>query len=64
MHRGATSQDILDTAAMLVARGALRIVDAELLEAAVLRRAWPRTHRDTVMAARTLLQQAVPTTFG
>jgi len=64
VHRGATSQDILDTAAMLVARRALRIVDVELLEAADLCARLAVTHRTTVMAARTLLQQAVPTTFG
>jgi 3-carboxy-cis,cis-muconate cycloisomerase len=64
VHRGATSQDILDTAAMLVSRNALRIVDLDLegLAAACARLA--DEHRATVMAARTLLQQAVPTTFG
>jgi 3-carboxy-cis,cis-muconate cycloisomerase len=64
VHRGATSQDILDTAAMLVSRNALRIVDLDLrgLAAACARLA--DEHRGTVMAARTLLQQAVPTTFG
>src|SRR5262249_24404540 len=63
-HRGATSQDILDTAAVLVATGALRIVDAELGNATEAYARLAREHRGTVMAARTLLQQAVPTTFG
>ena len=65
VHRGATSQDILDTAAMLVARDALRLVDARARAARAARAPRsPRQHRGTVMAARTLLQQAVPTTFG
>ena len=64
VHRGATSQDILDTAAVLVATRALRIVDAELANAAESCARLAREHRGTVMAARTLLQQAVPTTFG
>jgi 3-carboxy-cis,cis-muconate cycloisomerase len=64
VHRGATSQDVVDTALMLVAREATALVLAELdrLAAACARRA--RDERGTVMAARTLLQQAVPTTFG
>ena len=64
VHRGATSQDILDTAAMLVARRAIRLVDVELVAAADLCVRLAVEHRETVMAARTLLQQAVPTTFG
>jgi 3-carboxy-cis,cis-muconate cycloisomerase len=64
VHRGATSQDILDTAAVLVATRALRIVDAELASAAEACARLAAEHRGTVMAARTLLQQAVPTTFG
>lgn len=64
VHRGATSQDILDTAAMLVARRAIRLVDVELGAAADLCARLAVEHRETVMAARTLLQQAVPTTFG
>lgn len=64
VHTGATSQDVLDSAAMLVTRGAvahvLRHVDEGTGSCARL----AREHRDTPMAARTLLQQAVPTTFG
>ena len=64
VHHGATSQDILDTAQALVARAAKTLVLAELdgLSAECARLA--DEHRGTVMAARTLLQQAVPTTFG
>lgn len=63
-HRGATSQDIVDTAAMLVARDALDLIAADLRRAADRAAALAREHRDTPMAGRTLLQQAVPTTFG
>jgi 3-carboxy-cis,cis-muconate cycloisomerase len=64
VHLGATSQDVVDTAAMLVARRCLGLVLAELLRLADASAALARTHRDTPMAGRTLLQQAVPTTFG
>lgn len=64
VHRGATSQDILDTAAMLVARNALDLVLGDLDAAARACASLAEAHRDTVMVARTLLQQAVPTTFG
>jgi len=64
VHRGATSQDILDTASMLVARDAVRLVDADLARIADACARLADEHRGTVMAARTLLQQAVPTTFG
>ena len=64
VHRGATSQDVLDTAAMLVARGAVGLLLAELDGAAASCARLAEDHRATRMAARTLLQQAVPTTFG
>jgi len=64
VHRGATSQDILDTAAMLVARRALEPLGDDLRAAAEAAARLAREHRSTPMAGRTLLQQAVPTTFG
>jgi 3-carboxy-cis,cis-muconate cycloisomerase len=64
VHRGATSQDILDSAAMLVARNALALLDRDLAAAADACARLAEEHRGTVMAARTLMQQAVPTTFG
>ncbi|MFJ6436247.1 3-carboxy-cis,cis-muconate cycloisomerase [Streptomyces sp. NPDC091416] len=64
VHRGATSQDILDTAAMLVASGALRMILAGLDRAAAALAVTAAEHRDTPMAGRTLTQHAVPTTFG
>jgi 3-carboxy-cis,cis-muconate cycloisomerase len=63
-HRGATSQDIVDTAAMLVARAARELIAAELDGLARACAGHADAHRGVVMAARTLLQQAVPTTFG
>jgi 3-carboxy-cis,cis-muconate cycloisomerase len=64
VHRGATSQDILDTAAMLVARRALDPLLADLEAAADAAAALAHEHRETVMAGRTLLQQALPISFG
>jgi 3-carboxy-cis,cis-muconate cycloisomerase len=64
VHWGATSQDIVDTAAMLVARSALDGIGGEIDGAADGCAALARAHLETPMAARTLLQQAVPTTFG
>jgi 3-carboxy-cis,cis-muconate cycloisomerase len=64
VHRGATSQDILDTALMLVARRTLDLVLAELERTARALGRLAAAHRDTVMPGRTLTQHAVPTTFG
>ncbi|POX49553.1 3-carboxy-cis,cis-muconate cycloisomerase [Streptomyces sp. Ru72] len=64
VHRGATSQDILDTATMLVAARTLDLLlaDLERTQEALARLA--ARHRDTVLPGRTLTQHAVPTTFG
>ncbi|MFJ4986730.1 3-carboxy-cis,cis-muconate cycloisomerase [Streptomyces sp. NPDC088732] len=64
VHRGATSQDIVDTAAMLVASRALEPVLGDLARTAGALGRLAREHRDTPMAGRTLTQHAVPTTFG
>jgi 3-carboxy-cis,cis-muconate cycloisomerase len=64
VHRGATSQDILDTAAMLVAHRALGPLLADLTGIAGACARLAREHRGTLMVGRTLMQQAVPTTFG
>ena len=64
VHRGATSQDVMDTASMLVARQAIALVDEELGGVAAACARLAEEHRHTVMAGRTLLQQAVPITFG
>ncbi|MBF8194354.1 3-carboxy-cis,cis-muconate cycloisomerase, partial [Nonomuraea sp. K274] len=64
VHRGATSQDILDTALMLVAHRTLGPVLSDLGRVVNALTRLAGEHRDTPMAARTLTQQAVPTTFG
>jgi 3-carboxy-cis,cis-muconate cycloisomerase len=64
VHRGATSQDVVDSAAMLVAHRALRPLLDDLEGAADAAARLAREHRATVLAGRTLLQQAVPVTLG
>jgi 3-carboxy-cis,cis-muconate cycloisomerase len=64
VHWGATSQDIVDTAMILLLRRATALF-SDRLDGLI--RAWAvlaAQHRGTVMAARTRSQQAVPTTFG
>lgn len=63
-HHGATSQDIVDTGAMLVARNALALIVEDLEAAAAACARLAEAHRDTPMTGRTLMQQAEPTTFG
>ncbi|MFC5907535.1 3-carboxy-cis,cis-muconate cycloisomerase [Streptacidiphilus monticola] len=64
VHRGATSQDILDTALMLVAARARQLILADLDAAADTLAVLAARHRATPMPGRTLTQHAVPTTFG
>ncbi|MFC7714317.1 lyase family protein [Nonomuraea recticatena] len=64
MHLGATSQDIMDTALMLVAHRALGAVLSDLARTAGALAVLAAEHRDTPMPGRTLTQHAVPTTFG
>ena len=64
VHRGATSQDVLDTAAMLVAQRTLDLIVAETDGVAASCAELADRHRSTLMAGRTLLQHALPTTFG
>jgi 3-carboxy-cis,cis-muconate cycloisomerase len=64
VHQGATSQDVLDTAASLVAWRALGPLLEDLAAAAGACARLAEAHRGTVLAGRTLLQQAVPVTFG
>jgi 3-carboxy-cis,cis-muconate cycloisomerase len=64
VHYGATSQDAIDTGLVLQLRDALGLLDADLarLGDALARQA--RLHASTVLAGRTWLQQALPTTLG
>ncbi|MFE9021368.1 3-carboxy-cis,cis-muconate cycloisomerase [Streptomyces sp. NPDC007808] len=64
VHRGATSQDIMDTALMLVAVRTLDLILGDLGRTERALAALAAEHRDTVMPGRTLTQHAVPTTFG
>ena len=64
VHRGATSQDIVDTAAMLLAKRSAGVILADLARAADAAAGLADAHRSTIMIGRTLLQQAVPVTFG
>ena len=64
LHSGATSQDIVDTAIMLVARRALEPLLSDLAGASELCAGLAAAHRSSLQAGRTLLQQAVPLTFG
>ncbi len=64
VHVGATSQDVLDSAAMLVTRDALAATLADATAARDAAAALARAHRATPMIGRTLLQQALPTSFG
>src|SRR5690242_2405119 len=64
VHWGATTQDIMDTAAVLQIRAGLELIETDLTalrgHLAALARRW----RDTPMAGRTHLQHALPITFG
>ena len=64
VHLGATSQDIIDTATVLQVRDALQVMERDLADAGDAAATLARAHRDTPMIGRTLLQQAVPVTFG
>ena len=64
LHKGATSQDVVDTTMMLVARRALDVVLADLSAAADACASLVDRHRGSIEPGRTLLQQALPVTFG
>jgi 3-carboxy-cis,cis-muconate cycloisomerase len=64
VHWGATTQDVMDTATVLQVRDALALVEADLAALQDILAGLAVTHRDTAMAGRTHLQQALPVTFG
>jgi 3-carboxy-cis,cis-muconate cycloisomerase len=64
LHRGLTSQDVLDTGLVLVLRAAAGQIRAELTAQITVLAALADEHRATPMAGRTLTQHAVPITFG
>jgi 3-carboxy-cis,cis-muconate cycloisomerase len=63
-HWGATTQDVTDTATVLQIREALTLIEADIDAIADTLAALARKYRDTPMAGRSNLQQAVPITFG
>jgi 3-carboxy-cis,cis-muconate cycloisomerase len=64
VHWGATTQDIMDTAVVLQLRDGLAIVEADIAALRGILADLSRRYRDTPMAGRTHLQQALPVTFG
>src|ERR1700761_3769067 len=64
IHRGLTSQDVLDTSLMLAVRAVADAVIAQLKQQISALSALARAHRATPMVARNLTQYAAPTTFG
>lgn len=64
LHRGATSQDIIDTALMLVLSKTIGQTLSDLRSTADGLVGLARAHRETVCIARSLTQHALPTTFG
>lgn len=64
IHVGATSQDILDTAAMLIARRCIDEIARQLDDVIANLVRLAELHRGTPLAGRTLGQHASPTSFG
>jgi 3-carboxy-cis,cis-muconate cycloisomerase len=64
VHWGATTQDIMDTALVLQMRDALALIDSDIAELRRILAGLAQRYRDTPMAGRTHLQQALPVTFG
>jgi 3-carboxy-cis,cis-muconate cycloisomerase len=64
VHRGATSQDIVDTAMVLQMRAGIELLVRDLRAVAEHAAALAERHRHAVMAGRTLGQHAAPITFG
>ncbi|MFC5729391.1 MULTISPECIES: lyase family protein [Nocardioides] len=64
LHRGLTSQDVVDSALMVLLRDTVDRVQRQVLQQVAALEALAQEHRRTLMAGRTLTQHAVPTTFG
>jgi 3-carboxy-cis,cis-muconate cycloisomerase len=64
VHWGATTQDIMDTAVVLQIRAALQLIEADIAVLRDILADLSKRHRETPMAGRTHLQQALPITFG
>ena len=64
LHRGATSQDALDTGLVLLAKDAVHLIDDDAAAAAARLADLAESHRGTVMVGRTLTQHSTPITLG
>ncbi len=64
VHWGATSQDAIDTSLVLQMRDGIDLLMSKLLDVCEMCEKLAEQHRNTLMAGRTLMQQAVPITFG
>ena len=64
VHLGSTSQDVIDTALVLVTRDALTLIEADVLHAAQALLQLAERHAETPVLARTLMQPASVTSFG
>ena len=64
VHFGATSQDVIDTALVLQLKKALNILEVDLLRLDSALKSLAKKNQNTVMIGRTLMQPAVPITFG
>jgi 3-carboxy-cis,cis-muconate cycloisomerase len=64
LHEGLTSQDVLDTALMLLLREAVAAVAGHLARAVEALARLTAGHGQTAMTGRTLTQWALPITFG
>jgi len=64
VHWGATSHDVMDSGLVLQLRGFLADLDGDLRRLGDLLATLAAGERSTLLAGRTWLQQALPTTFG
>jgi 3-carboxy-cis,cis-muconate cycloisomerase len=64
VHWGATSQDAIDTGTVLILREVLALVELDLARLSAVLAGLASSYRNTLMVARTWMQQALPTTFG
>jgi 3-carboxy-cis,cis-muconate cycloisomerase len=63
-HWGATTQDITDTATVLQIKESLALIESKINAISDALATLAKKYRDTPMAGRSNLQQAVPITFG
>jgi 3-carboxy-cis,cis-muconate cycloisomerase len=64
VHWGATSQDIMDSGLVLQLRAAVDLFDKDLSRLSAVLADLAERHKTTLLAGRTWMQHALPTTFG